>query len=54
MGTMSNKEKYNFEKKCKCKSKKQKPVVINHSLSWHDGDVVCDNCKCFIRDYDAG
>jgi hypothetical protein len=28
--------------------------VENHSLMWHDGDVVCAVCGGFIRRFDAG
>lgn len=28
--------------------------VYNHSLMWHDGDVVCDDCGRYVRMYDAG
>jgi len=28
--------------------------VKNHNLNWHDGDVVCQDCKTKVRDYDAG
>ena len=45
---------YNLEKQCECHPLERVPVVINHSLMWHDGDVVCERCRCFIRSFDAG
>ena len=29
-------------------------AVENHDLMWHDGDVVCQECRCYVRGYDAG
>ncbi len=51
---MSESKYYHMNKKCKCSKKKQEAKMINYSLMWHDGDIVCDNCKCYIRSYDAG
>ena len=51
---MSDQEIYDLKKKCECKKEEQKPIVINHDMMWHDGDVVCDKCKCYIRSFDAG
>lgn len=30
--------------------------IVNHSMMWHDGDVVCAKPDCcrFVRNYDAG
>ncbi len=41
-----------LEKQKTCKHEKQ--TVINHSLMWHDGDVVCVDCGKWIREFDAG
>lgn len=43
---------YDKEKQKTCKHKNQ--TVINHSLMWHDGDVVCVDCGKYIRAFDAG
>lgn len=39
-----------------CGGRPPETVVANHSLLWHDGDVVCamPDCGRFVRDYDAG
>lgn len=28
--------------------------VINYSMMWHDGDVICSDCRLWIRSFDAG
>lgn len=50
--TMKNNVKYNLFKKCKCRI--PEPIVINYSLMWRDGDVVCQKCKNYIKNFDAG
>lgn len=29
-------------------------TVENHSLMWHDGDIVCQDCGGYVRMFDAG
>jgi predicted SprT family Zn-dependent metalloprotease len=41
-----------YDRRCECNN--QKPIVVNHNLMWHDGDVICQNCEGYIRGYDAG
>lgn len=41
-----------YENKCKCDN--QQPKLVNYSMMWHDGDVICRNCGGYIRMYDAG
>lgn len=50
----SSKEEYNLKEMCRCAPNERKSVLINHSAIWGDGDVVCNNCKCFVRSYDSG
>lgn len=48
---------HGIPKRCpnkKCKSKKLVVKVIDYSMIWHDGKVVCAECGRYIRDYDAG
>lgn len=52
MPKSGDKVKVDYDRKCECD--KQVPIVVNHSLMWHDGDVICQNCTGYIRDYDAG
>lgn len=28
--------------------------VENHDMMWGDGDVVCNNCNTYVRDFDSG
>lgn len=28
--------------------------VENHSMMWHDGDIVCNDCGRYVRMFDAG
>jgi hypothetical protein len=41
-----------YSSKCLCGS--EKFTIKNHSLIWHDGDVHCQQCGMYIRDFDAG
>jgi hypothetical protein len=27
--------------------------IVNHSLMWHDGDIICV-CGRYVREFDAG
>ncbi len=40
----------------RCAGKPPGSEVVNHSLVWHDGDVVCTvkDCGRYVRGYDAG
>lgn len=29
-------------------------AVENHDAMWHDGDIVCQDCRTYVRMYDAG
>ena len=40
--------------KVKCVCDDRKPLLVNHDMLWHDGDVICENCRGFIRFWDAG
>jgi len=31
-----------------------KPTLYDYDAMWQDGDVFCDKCGRFIRNYDAG
>ncbi len=35
-----------------CESKNLE--VRNHSFMWHDGDIYCEDCGTYVRDFDAG
>lgn len=39
-----------------CGGKPEKTEVVNHSLMWHDGDVICAKADCcrYVREWDAG
>ena len=28
--------------------------IENHDLMWHDGDIICNSCDCYVRGFDAG
>ena len=28
--------------------------VEDYDMMWHDGDIVCNVCGCYVRGYDAG
>lgn len=28
--------------------------VLNYDMMWHEGDIVCTKCRCYVRGYDAG
>jgi hypothetical protein len=32
----------------------QNTVLENHSMIWHDGDIVCADCRTYVRGWDAG
>lgn len=29
-------------------------VLENYDMMWHDGDIVCAKCDCYVRGWDAG
>ena len=44
----------NTYKKCpKCKSTDHLQVR-DYSAMWHDGEVWCEYCNIYVREYDAG
>ena len=50
---MSN-ERVEVDTSKKCECDHQMPIVVNYDYVWRDGHVICQNCKGFIRHFDAG
>jgi hypothetical protein len=46
--------KVDYDFHCKCREPEQVTEVVNHSMMWHDGDVICVTCGGYVRSYDAG
>jgi hypothetical protein len=28
--------------------------LLHYDMMWHDGDLICENCRCYVRGFDAG
>jgi len=37
-----------------CNSAPSNHRLENYSAMWHEGDVYCNQCNSFVRDWDAG
>lgn len=39
-----------------CAGAPESTIIVNRSLMWHDGDVICSKSDCcrFVRTWDAG
>jgi len=38
----------------KCNSAPENHRLENYDPKWHDGDIFCNGCDTFVRDWDAG
>lgn len=45
--------KIDYTDKCKCENRSG-TFMANHSLMWHDGDIMCNDCGKFVRFFGAG